>query len=66
MRIERTNNRLQVHLIIRGLLNTVRTRALKAALFNACGTLFDVHRVGLLAEPGLKSHDRPPVRPHGA
>ena len=50
MRTERRNPCLRPHLINAGLLNTVHAMALKAVLFDAYGTLFDVHSVALLAE----------------
>jgi 2-haloacid dehalogenase len=50
MRTQRKNPCPQAHLIFTGLLNTVRGMVLKAVLFDAYGTLFDVHSVALLAE----------------
>lgn len=50
MRTECMNPCPQAHLINAGLLNTVWGMALKAVLFDAYGTLFDVHSVALLAE----------------
>lgn len=50
MRIERMNPCRQAHLIITGLMNTVRCMKPQAVLFDAYGTLFDVLSVSQRAE----------------